>query len=109
LSDRSFTEFSQQEIKAIHGLSQKYNSLKSEDHALALLSLMEKHVPEIRELYKNGDPHFLTETGDLAVLCFELMEEAGKSPDSVMAICYKRYREKLAELIKNAEQKEGVR
>ena len=96
----SLTSFSREEIKAIHELSRKYNRLAGKAHAGTLLELMREHVREIKELYGKRDPHFVVETGDLAVLCFELMREVRRSPDGVMAQCYGRYRRKLSQLIK---------
>ncbi len=92
---RSLTEFAEEEIRVIHSLSKKYNSSNKKDHSKALLALMGKHMIEIKKLFENRDPHFVVETGDLVILCLELIKEAGKSPDAVMAKCYKRYRQKL--------------
>ena len=97
---RSLTEFAASEIKAIHGLSAKYNGMKGKDHTKALLELVKKHIGELEETFDAGDPHFVTEAGDLAVLCFEIMAEYKRSADDVMEECYGRYRKKLSSLIK---------
>jgi len=67
-----------------------------------LLELAEKHAGEIKELYGRRDRHFIVETGDLLVLCLELLAEHGKNPDDILDICYRRYRDKLTDLIKES-------
>ena len=103
--NRSLTGFARDEIKAIHALSKRYNRLKGRDHSEILLELAGKHLLEIKDLSKSGDPHFVVETGDLMILCLELIKGSGKSPDVVMAGSYKRYRRKLTRLIKMMEDK----
>jgi hypothetical protein len=103
--ERSITPAAMTEIKGIHALSAEYNAMAGRSHYGTLFSLVKKHAAEIKELYSGGDPHFVVETGDLLILCLELIIEAGASPDRVMAKCYGRYRKKLSRLI----SEEGAR
>ena len=86
-------------VKGIHVLSRRYNGPVSKTHIAKLLELVDKHAKEIRELYEKGDQHFLTETGDLAVLCLELLLENGADTDTVLRKCFKRYEDKLTRLL----------
>jgi len=95
---RSLTKYAKKEIEEIHALSKRYNG-KRKTHAEALLKLVRKHTKEICELHRNKDTHFAVETGDLLILCHELLLDQGKDPDEIMDLCYKRYKEKLAELL----------
>ena len=54
---------------------------------------------EIEKLADKKDPHYLIETGDLLILCFELLLEAGVDIDEVVLKCFERYEKKLGELI----------
>ncbi|MDP8266830.1 MAG: hypothetical protein P9M07_07815 [Candidatus Aceula meridiana] len=85
-------------LKAIHKLSQNYNGPIKHQHEQRLLSLMRKHIDEIEELYKNSDPHYLVETGDLGILCFEMLLESKRSLDDAMMTCFERYEKKLKKL-----------
>jgi len=67
---------------------------------------MKKHVEEIKGLLKKSDAHFVTETGDLLILCLEMIKETGRSPDAVLDKCYGRYRRKLGQLISEMKDKE---
>lgn len=86
-------------IKAIHRRSQQYNQLVGMPHAKRLLELMRKHVDEIEELAGAGNPHYLVETGDLLILCYELLLEGSASIDEITVKCFGRYEKKLGELI----------
>ena len=86
-------------IKEIHGLSRKVNS-KGKDHAKVLIGFLKEHAREIEQLEREQDPHLVTETGDMIILCLELLLEKEASPDEVIEACYSRFREKLEE--KNA-------
>jgi len=97
---KSITQFSQKELQVIFRYSKRLNQFSGKKHAQELLGMMAGHVQEIRELYQARDAHYLTETGDLLILCFELLKEAKASPDSVLNNCYQRYRKKLPRLIK---------
>jgi hypothetical protein len=89
-------------VKAIHQLSLKYNRLVGKPHQERLLELMRHHIEEIEELARGGDEHYLIETGDLLVLCCELLLEAGASVNGVTTVCFGRYEKKLQELINAA-------
>ncbi len=106
---RSFTEFAGREIRDIHRLSREYNRREGKNHSRALLELMDKHAAEIRALYRRGDRHYVVETGDLFVLCLELIREAKAGPDAVAARCYRRYRRKLSRLLAGPEKPRRTR
>lgn len=88
------TEYAKEQIKEIHDLSKKVNS-GGKTHRDVLLSFIKQHPEEILKLQKEGDEHFITEAGDLAVLCLELILQEGKDPDEVMGECFLRFRNKL--------------
>ncbi len=90
--NRSLTDHSLEEIKKIHQLSKKKNS---KDHSKVLLDFIEHHAQEIRELYEQGNEHYLTETGDMIILCLELLIENSVMPDEIMEKCYQRFKNKL--------------
>jgi len=94
-------------IKGIHKLSEKYNKLTKRKHSERLLELMTEHVEEIKELQGWNDKHFLVETGDLVMLCFELLLEAGASINDIMEKCSERYEKKLSGLIEEIEETDG--
>jgi len=66
---------------------------------------MRHHIGEIEELALRQDRHFLVETGDLAVLCLELLLEHGVSPDKIMGRCFGRYERKLNGLLLELKKK----
>ena len=72
-------------------------------HLGILLELMRHHIDEIEELFKKKDNHFMVETGDLAVLCYELMLENGGSIDDILMRCFDRYDRKLESLLKEID------
>lgn len=80
---QSLTIYSKKELQTIHGHSRRLNRMLNKDHAQALLDMMKAHVEEIKELYDRQDKHYLIETGDLIVLCLELIKQAKQSPDAV--------------------------
>lgn len=98
---RSLTNYSKNQLQIIHSNSRRLNRLLKKDHACSLLEMMEEHVDEITERYDKKDKHYLIETGDLIVLCLELIKQAKQSPDAVLFKCYPRFRKKLAQLIKD--------
>ncbi len=104
---KTFTGFSRKNIKAIHDLSLKYNKLKNKIHAQVLLNLMSEHAGEINQLYKAEDKHYIVETGDLLILCLELLKEAQADPDVILDKCYKRYYKKLSGLIEEFKKQKG--
>lgn len=103
--EKSFTKFSRQQIKAIHKLSNGYNKLRKNKHLQVLLDLIKEHAEEISELYENKNRHFITETGDLLILCLELIKESKSDPDIVMNRCYQRYYRKLLQLTKDFQKR----
>jgi hypothetical protein len=86
-------------IRNIHQLSQRFNMMVDKPHQERLLELMRQHVDEIEQLADRKDPHYLVETGDLLILCFELLLEGGCSIDEVTQKCFGRYERKLTALI----------
>ena len=94
----SLTNYSNKELQAIHSQSRRLNRKLKKDHVQALLSMMKHHVKEIKELHAKKDKHYLIETGDLIVLCLELIKEAKQSPDAVLFKCYPRFHKKLLQL-----------
>lgn len=95
----SLTEYAQQNLKEIHHLSRQYNEKVVVNHQERLMDLMKKHVVEIEELLAQKNKHALIETGDLLILCFELLLEHEYSADEVLQQCYQRYRTKLQSLM----------
>ncbi len=90
-------------LKKIHGLSKKYNGPAQKKHSKKLLDLLKNHAKEIESLYLGSDPHYLTETGDLAVLCLEILIDNKRSIDETMGHCFDRYERKLKLLLKEGE------
>ncbi|MBF0483107.1 MAG: hypothetical protein HQL25_00210 [Candidatus Omnitrophica bacterium] len=86
-------------IKAIHQLSRQYNGKTKGAHQKKLLQLMREHIDEIEELAAAKNKHFLIETGDLIILCFELLLENRTEIDEVIVECFGRYEKKLKSLI----------
>lgn len=93
-----FTVFARQQLEGIHQLSRQLNADGARAHRDVLLDFMAAHLPEIRDLCKQDDPHATVEAGDLAVLCLELILEQGQDPDRIVARCYQRFQNKLAVL-----------
>lgn len=86
--------------KNIHELSRLYNKKLKNNHKKRLLELMREHIEEITKLSNKNNRHYLTETGDLIILCFELLLENNVSINKVLLKCFKRYETKLPKLIK---------
>ncbi|MCK4995222.1 MAG: hypothetical protein KAS13_09305 [Candidatus Omnitrophica bacterium] len=104
---KTFTGFSRKNIRGIHKLSSKLNEIKHKAHEQVLLDLMGEHAEEIKQLYELENAHYLVETGDLLILCLELLEAAQENPDIIMEKCYKRYNEKLSGLISEFKKQKG--
>lgn len=101
---KSLTAFASKELKLIHAQSRRYNRAMRNDHAQALLEMISHHADEINALYKKGNTHYVVETGDLVVLCMELIKEAKHSPDKVLNKCYGRFRRKLSGLLEERKR-----
>ena len=86
-------------LKGVHRLSRKLNGPSKRKHLQKLLTLAEKHIDEILFLYKKKDPHYLTEIGDLLILCFEILIENKKDVHETMELCFSRYEQKLKKLL----------
>ncbi|MDD5633993.1 MAG: hypothetical protein PHW46_01810 [Candidatus Omnitrophica bacterium] len=93
-SGKTFTKYAIKNIKEIHRLSRKRNSV-TKAHPEMLLEFVRSHTKEMKELYEKKDKHFNVETGDLIILCLELLIENGAEPDAIMNIGYGRFRKKL--------------
>jgi hypothetical protein len=102
---RSFTNYTKKELQVIHGNSRRLNRMLNKDHARALLEMIKEHADEITGLHAKQDKHYLVETGDLIVLCLELIKEAKQSPDAVLFKCYPRFHKKLSRLIKDRQDR----
>ena len=102
---RVMTSEALERIKGIHQFSRLFNAIVGKPHQERLLELMRKHVDEIEELAGTEDPHYLIETGDLLILCFELLLEGGADVDGVTEKCFGRYEEKLKDLIEKEKGK----
>jgi len=94
-----FTDDAQDRVKKIHQLSCRLNGGQGKIHEDKLLSLMRKHMEEVEDLRTAGDSHYLIETGDLLILCLEILLENGKSIDEVTYQCLGRYEKKIRELL----------
>ena len=95
---KSLTQHAKKNLSEVHALSRRYNG-KAGDHARKLIALVKKHAQEIEELHGRRDPHYAVEVGDLLILCHELLLEEGRDADAVLEKCYRRYKEKLKELL----------
>jgi hypothetical protein len=94
-----FSSRAKARIKKIHSLSRAYNRRVRCPHQKRLLTLMRHHIDEIETLFKQKNPHALVETGDLVVLCLEMLLEHGASLDEMTSRCFDRYDKKLGELM----------
>lgn len=93
------TSQARQRLGQIHALSSRLNALEGRAHRQRLMELVRHHVQEIDELAQGQDPHHIVETGDLLILCFELLLESGADIDAVAHRCFERYDKKLTGLI----------
>lgn len=95
----AFVPSALERLRGIHQLSRDYNGADPRGHRARLWELVRKHITEIEALMAREDPHYVTETGDLAVLCFEILLEDGADADEVLLRCLSRYERKLQALI----------
>ena len=91
-------------IKNIHRLSSRYNRKLNNNHKKRLLKIMKEHIKEIEQLSGKDDEHYLIETGDLIILCFEILLENKVSLDETLLHCFKRYETKLPKLIQEGRK-----
>lgn len=96
---RSLTPRVKELLSEIHALSQRINSSEGSGHRDVLIKFIRTHSDEINTLFCKGDPHAVIETGDLAVLCLELIMESGRDPDEILNICYSRFINKLRSIL----------
>ena len=92
MKKRILNESALEKIKNIHELSQKKNA---QNHTKKLLSMMTHHIDEIKELIVEDNPHAVIETGDLIILCMELILQQNGCIDSTLSKCFKRFEDKL--------------
>ena len=89
-------EFEQQ-LKKLSYLSNKINHGDNR----RLLQLIKAHAKEIEELYHTNNEHWMIETADLIILCYELLILENKDMDKVFQECLPRYDKKFKKLIQN--------
>lgn len=92
-------------LKVVHRLSRGYNGPSKEKHLRKLLLLVKKHSQEIGLLYHKKCRHYLIETGDLLVLCLEILLEERANIHKITHQCFDRYEKKLKALIAQNEKK----
>jgi phosphoribosyl-ATP pyrophosphohydrolase len=85
-----------EKLEQIHALSKNINGKSSEKHTKKLIKMIKDHAKEIKQLHKINNPHFLIETGDLIILCLELLKEHNVSIDDTLEKCIERFSQKLA-------------
>jgi hypothetical protein len=82
-------------LKRIHARSRQLAAERGESHLDRLLEMMRLHCGEITALCGRNDPHWRAETGDLIVLCLELLLEAKVSPEAAVETSFGRFEKKL--------------
>lgn len=60
-----------------------------------LISMMQEHTFEIKDLFDKKDKHFAVETGDLIMLAMQLLMVEGYDINEVMNRCYERFDKKF--------------
>jgi len=100
----SLTDHAKEQIRRIHALSDKHSRSHQKTHMETLLELVAEHADEVAQLYADKDQHYLVETGDLLILCLEILAESNTSADALMDKCYKRYFDKLSFLIESSKK-----
>lgn len=94
-----FAEKALKRLKDIHVLSQRVNKNVELSHQDKLLDMMRSHIDEIEMLFKKNDAHAIIETGDLLILCLELLVENNADCDQITQKCFERFESKLTSLI----------
>lgn len=82
-------------LEEIVNLSQKVNGEDREK----IFSMINKHIEEIYTLYHRRDKHWVVETGDLIILCLELLLLENKDLDDLLSKCSLRFKTKLNSLL----------
>lgn len=89
------------ELKAkLQEITELSNKINKNDN-YKILDMMKEHVKEIEELYNDKNEHWVTETADLIVLCYELLMLENKDIDDVFSKCLPRFDIKLKRLAEN--------
>ena len=83
-----------EKIRHIVKLSNKLGNDSSK-----IIDMMRHHTEEIKKLHQKQDKHFAVETGDLIILCAQLLMMENYSIGSTIETCYTRFDKKLNELI----------
>ncbi len=96
---RVITSSALKRLEGIHQLSKRYNGPSRQKHLRKLLSLVKEHSREIDMLFCKKDSHYLIETGDLLVLCLEILLEEKRNIHQAAEQCFGRYEKKLKTLI----------
>ena len=60
-----------------------------------LVSMMQEHTSEIKNLFDKKDKHFAVETGDLIMLSTQLLMMECYNVDEIMDECYERFERKF--------------
>lgn len=63
------------------------------------IDMIKHHGDEIKELFEKNDKHFAVETGDLIILCIELLLDEGYSVQEILEQCYGRFDKKINKLL----------
>lgn len=92
--DKSLTDHAKGRLKKI-----LLNSIKAGNKKEDILRMILHHADEIKELSEKGDSHAAIETGDMIILCLELLEMSGESPDEILECCFARFDCKLQEIL----------
>lgn len=90
------TEINNKKINSIIDLTKRLGNDTNK-----ILQMMQQHTQEIKQLYEKKDKHFAVETGDLIILCLELLMLEGYSIEDILEKGYKRFDKKLKELLEN--------
>ncbi len=92
------TEHTICKVEEIHKMSVECNRHKNISHSQILLDMMRHHIEEIEELLKDNNSHYLIETGDLIVLCMELLLDNNVDLNDILNTCFQRFKKKLSNL-----------
>ncbi len=90
------TEHTICKLQQIHKMSVERNKDKNISHTQILFNMMRHHIKEIGELLKDNNSHSFIETGDLIVLCMELLLDNNQDLNDILNICFQRFKKKLS-------------